>query len=373
MELWNFIRDHPLDWEEKLAAAPYFLEIKHNFNFVLFKYNQFQSDMTNPISQEARGCIFYIKDAISFCVCYPFRKFANWNESYSDTPHLDWRLGIDVQEKIDGSIMKLWCYKGVWYLSTNTVIDAFDKEAGQLGFIFVDFIQKYDTYKNFCNNLNPNYTYIFELVAPWYNRIVVHYPETALYFIGCRNMETLEELNPDEISMPLYIKRPRHFKYNNFNEVLAACHNMGDNEEGYVCVGQKLAHGSFARIKVKGAEYLRLHKLANFTSINNCKIISFWQNDSLDDFVSINPKFKPQIENVLLYINHLIKQSEIAYNCVKDYEENAKEYALHVKTYPHAIQAYLFARKKNNQLNPIEFFKQVKPQLLEDKKCQSMM
>ena len=42
---------------------------------------------------------------------------------------------------------------------------------------------------------DPKCTYMFELVSP-YNRVVIPYEETKLYFLGIRDMEDGKEWNP---------------------------------------------------------------------------------------------------------------------------------------------------------------------------------
>ena len=116
MELLNFLNTHS-DWEQLLAAAPYSLDIKRDGDYVLFSYNQFLSDMSLELVKEARGVIFRKENDRWICVCYPFRKFFNWQESNADA--IDWSKGVDVLEKIDGSLMKLWYDRGEWHLSTN--------------------------------------------------------------------------------------------------------------------------------------------------------------------------------------------------------------------------------------------------------------
>ena len=105
-----------VNWEELLAAEPFNIKIKREDGFVIFNYNQLSSDFNNEIVREARGIIF--REGEWQCpVCHAFDKFGNYGESY--VPNMDWST-IKVSEKIDGSIMKLWCYNGCWNLSTNS-------------------------------------------------------------------------------------------------------------------------------------------------------------------------------------------------------------------------------------------------------------
>ena len=94
------------DWEELLNQEPYCIIIKRKDGFVIFNYRQLDSDFNNEIVRECRGIIF--KEGVwEQPVCHAFDKFGNYGEPY--VPEMDWST-VNVSEKIDGSIMKLWCY-----------------------------------------------------------------------------------------------------------------------------------------------------------------------------------------------------------------------------------------------------------------------
>ena len=78
---------------EEILKKEYGLRIKVEGDYAVFNYN-ITCDFKNPIVQEARGIILDIK---SFeVVCWPFRKFGNYNESYAD--EIDWTTAR-VQER----------------------------------------------------------------------------------------------------------------------------------------------------------------------------------------------------------------------------------------------------------------------------------
>ena len=58
MELLNFLNNNLYNWEEILSRAPYFLKISYDGPYVMLKYQQFASDMSLSICQQARGAIF---------------------------------------------------------------------------------------------------------------------------------------------------------------------------------------------------------------------------------------------------------------------------------------------------------------------------
>ena len=111
----EFLCTHPADWEARLKSPPYLLTIKREGKLAIFNYDltaeekdlsegtTYHCDFRLPEVQEARGII--LDTEYNQVVCWPFRKFANFGESYAD--EIDWSTAR-VEEKLDGSIVKLW-------------------------------------------------------------------------------------------------------------------------------------------------------------------------------------------------------------------------------------------------------------------------
>lgn len=95
----RYISEHT-DWRNRLSTLK--IMIKESGALAILNYDM-ECDFTNPVVQEARGII--INTETLDVVCWPFRKFANYGESYADS--IDWNTAR-VQDKIDGSIVKLW-------------------------------------------------------------------------------------------------------------------------------------------------------------------------------------------------------------------------------------------------------------------------
>lgn len=124
LKLVEFIENNK-DWKELLSANPFCISIQEQDGFILFKYSQVDSDFSNEVVRECRGLILNAKFKP---VCVPFFKFGNYGESYC--PDIDW-TSARVQEKVDGSLIKVWFYDGKWRVSTNGTIDAYKSEIGQ--------------------------------------------------------------------------------------------------------------------------------------------------------------------------------------------------------------------------------------------------
>ena len=182
MYLEKFMNENS-DWQAKLAAAPYFIDIKQDSDYFILKYNMIMSDFSRPEVVEARGSIFRCDaEGHWFCVCHPFDKFFNYGEPHAATPNMNWD-NISVQQKVDGSLVKFWFDKGEWHISTNGTIDAAKAECGSCNYLML--IQHAlecngGSLDEFCDMLDPKYCYMFELTTP-FNRIVVHYKGYHLY------------------------------------------------------------------------------------------------------------------------------------------------------------------------------------------------
>ena len=119
----EFIKNNQ-NWREILSEAQYYITIKDDGDFTLLKYSQIDSDFSKEIVRECRGLII---DKDLKPVCVPFYKFGNYGESYAD--NIDWSTAA-VEEKIDGSLIKVWSYNGKWIVSTNGTIFAHKANIG---------------------------------------------------------------------------------------------------------------------------------------------------------------------------------------------------------------------------------------------------
>lgn len=351
MELLNFINTHN-NWKELLAAKPYCLDIGNDGDYYIFKYNMIESDFSEPIVCEARGCIvrFDTERNEWICVARAFDKFFNYGEKYSAVGDIDWKTAV-VQQKVDGSLIKIWYDRDEWHISTNGTIDAFKASCGDT--TYGDLVSRaIATMPDFWYALDTNYCYIFELTSP-FNHIVIRYEGISIWFLARRNMTTFEE--DSEIPEIENLRRPAVFPHHSLSECVEAAHHMGDDEEGYVVVDT-----FYNRIKVKGDEYLRLHKIRGNGPLTIVRVIEMWQSESLDDFVAYYPEYKEFVDGVIHAINHLIQISDIAFSTVLSYvndnPNNRRTFARYATTYIAPVSSFLFARLDEKVHNAYQYF-----------------
>ena len=62
LKLLDFIKQNKENWKEALQKPPYSLIVKEDDDYILLKYNQLESDLSNSIVQECRGIILRKSD-----------------------------------------------------------------------------------------------------------------------------------------------------------------------------------------------------------------------------------------------------------------------------------------------------------------------
>ena len=133
------------DWETSLWNDHH-IKVHRDGAYAIFNYS-YDSRFSDPLVQESRGIILDTEKME--VVCWPFRKFGNFNEEYADP--IDWDSAC-IQEKIDGSIIKLWYSErqNRWVFATNGTIDAANApiERSPLGHTFLDAIRSAENYSD---------------------------------------------------------------------------------------------------------------------------------------------------------------------------------------------------------------------------------
>ena len=293
LKLLDFIREN-IDWEERLSNAPYHIRMKRSDGYIIFSYG-IEADFCIDVVRECRGIILDEKDGYK-PVCVPFFKFGNYGEPYADD--IDWNTAR-VQEKIDGSLMKVWHHKGVWRVSTNNTINAESARTDNNEDTFLNVFQKAwaRTGKHF-SELTPDYTYMFELVSPQ-TRVVVPYLETKLYHTGTRDNRSLQELNAD-----IGIEKPKEFNISTIETCIEAAKHLDKYHEGFVVVDSR-----WRRVKVKSPLYVAIHHLLNNISSEK-RIIDLIVSGEDMEVVSYFPEYAGMFHSMRERIERFIAHNE---------------------------------------------------------------
>jgi RNA ligase len=185
----------------------------------------------NPATLTCRGLI---TDETGMIVARPFAKFFNLEqmETLPDEP-------FEVYEKLDGSLGILYWVGEEPSIATR---GRFDSRQAQVA---TRLLRDYDL-----SALDRRLTYLFEIIYPE-NRIVVDYgARRELVLLAVIDTATGHEYPLPEAGFPVAQR------YDGVNDLASLQAQSWDNTEGFVV---RFAGGM--RVKVKCAEYVRLHRL----------------------------------------------------------------------------------------------------------------
>lgn len=322
LHLQKFLEEHPDNYEEILTKKPYCLKIKHDGKLVLFKYDQAESDFSEPIVCEARGII--LEEQTWKVVRLAFYKFFNYGEQYA--ADIDWNSSW-ASEKIDGSLISVFWYDGSWRISTSGCINAFDttlntydlegnlqRSALSFGEIF-ERVMPLSAFDEF--NFDKECCYTFELVSPE-TQVIIKYDEPEVFILSIRNMITLQELFLPEEYIPRLLRtklsKPTKWShtsdFSSLEQFKALVENMGDNHEGIV-----VCDANFNRIKMKTTEYLTRHYYkCNGINLDRLANVAIQNEDS--EFLSYFPEYDKSLLKMHAYIDLL---KDIAKECDETY------------------------------------------------------
>lgn len=334
------------NWEEILSSSPYNLIIKRKGQYFLLKYDQLNSDMSNNIVQECRGLI--IKPDLFALTSNPpiqqykivsmrFSKFFNYGQE--EAAKLE--FPCEASEKIDGSLIGVWYDRETgWHVSTSGNIDAEDAP------INVGDINNYRQLFDIAwgdldfNILNPECTYMFELVSP-YTRLIVPYKETRLYLLAIRNNITLEEFQRNSIPVIAEllfgdkITAPKSFICKNIKEIQSSVEKLTENSKNFE--GFVLCDKNFNRVKLKSPTYTNLFFMKGEGIFSDKKILQLILDEQDDDILGHFPEYTEDFNRIrrgfslyITYLKKILKEAEK----FKNY--NRKDFAQWAKTYNHS-------------------------------------
>lgn len=229
----------------------------------------------NSYTALARGLILHPES--NSVVATPFPKF--WNHGELDVPMPD--EDFTVFEKLDGSMGTAFHWNGYWHVATK---GSFYSDQAQ-------WATKWLRSHHKCTNkMQQGYTYLFEIIYPE-NRIVVDYEGRSGLFL----LESYDDkgfslgqdghdahgkgITLDELATYLGVSHALYWNhFEDVDHVKNHFNSLDYNHEGGV-----VRYDSGFRMKIKGEEYLRMHRI-----ISHCSPLNIWSmivaGDDLDEF-----------------------------------------------------------------------------------------
>jgi RNA ligase len=294
-------------------------------------------------------CRGLVTDDMGNIVARPFKKFFN-KEEHKHTP----TYVFDVFAKEDGSLIIAFQYKGSWVIASRGSFTSDQAIAAEKLFYKLEYHEKLD---------NPEYTHLFEYCSDW-NRIVVRYDTERLILLGMVENTTGNELSIDVLRSDFFQKEMGFLdvvkKYDGISDYTTLKGMIGNNEEGFVI---RFSNGD--RMKIKGEEYLRLHKIMTGVSTTSIWDVLSSGGNMEEVLKEVPDEFYDKIKEVVQDL--VLKFESIQKNYLQHYLDitdkivstNKKAFAEEAKKYAHP--EILFAMLSGKDVAPF-IWKIVKPE-----------
>lgn len=297
----------------------------------------------DDVTIQCRGLVTNSKGEI---IARPFKKFFNYEEHKpEDIPNEEY----EVYEKMDGSLGILFNYENEWILATRGSFTSPQSIKGK------ELLEKYNY-----NRLIPGYTYLFEIIYPE-NRIVCKYDFEDLILLGVIETKTGNEINiqfgNDEDIRFKNLVTNLGFKVVTLYKTWGESYDLlkeeiSNDKEGYVI---RFRNGF--RMKIKGQEYVRLHKI--LTNVSNRDIWEYLKdNRPLDELLDKVPdEFYDWVQNEVNKFTSMFQITKtmaefVYYKEIKE-DMTRKEAAEVILKRPKEMQSILFNLLDNKDISEL--------------------
>lgn len=349
MQVIEFIKQNGL----QALTEQFAISVKQTDDLLMLNYNQIDSPKTHPIVQECRSLI--LEAGTLKVVSRSFDRFFNYGEALNVMPEIDWSRAV-AYDKVDGSLIKIYNHKGIWYISTKGMVYG-DSDCMGYGVTFKELVWKAigvendEQFQRKMRNciFDESTTYIFELTSVE-NRVVKRYEGYKLHFLAARLNKNGDYVTALEKKWFCYagsgadfIHYPNEYKFKTPEDCLRTARELKDLDEGYVVYqdGVPIA-------KIKSPAYVAVHHIRG-EGLNPKRIMQLVLVNEQDEYISYFPEdaevFKPYVLAKSLLDHHIVS----VYDAIKDIEDQ-KEFAVKAQSFP--FKAALFqARSKKIDVN----------------------
>lgn len=325
-------------WSKRVKTAD-------GFTYRLFNYSKgcAYERVWNEVTSVSRGLIVCEETGEVIAASMP--KFYNLGETVIPGVVASVRDGdFEALVKLDGSCgigyrldgRYRWATRGSFASSQSAVAQAI-------------WDAKYAQYDELlCGQWN-HLTLVTEIIHPE-TRVVCRYDFEDLVLIAARNRFTGEDLSFADLSaigerlgMPVV----ERIEGADVEALVRRAETLNDNEEGFVF---RWADGY--RLKVKGTEYKRLHRL--LSGITPRELAYAWHDTTIVEILRIMPEeFREETEQLMRQLDantvELARQTEEVYSGAGEMADQ-KAFAAWVKTHNARLTGFLFARRQQEHV-----------------------
>jgi RNA ligase len=335
-------------------------------NLVIFNYTELATyeKRWNKYTMSARGLILDLTEArdngIIYILAKPFEKFPNYGtneiEGYEDD--IDFTKIKTIMEKMDGSLGISYFFNDeIRWATRGSFTSAQAKKATEI------WREKYAVYfENIKDSMYIYfpYTLLVEIIYPE-NRVVVDYNGFEdLVLLGANDIyrDDIEvQFQPSEwsytslqhyatdLDMPI----AKQYEFT-IEQMLEMKKTISANEEGWII---RFENGK--RLKIKGDEYLQVHRVIH--GLSDKAKVQAWAEQRMNEYIMILPEeFRGELEDLSDKLDRL-KDSlytllQVTFEYVDSRSHDKKSFALNVRDMVDAeFHYFMFDAKKKGSIS----------------------
>lgn len=344
------LREHGMSYLEEDPDQLAIKVKKYPEGLMVLNYDQIHSPKCQ-ITGECRGLILSYPDfavvSRSFDRFYNIGEHTNRGFKLQDTD--------EVANKVDGSLIKMYNWRGTWYISTRGTAFA-ASESGDSGSTFRDlFLASLAfPFPGHFEYLDKECTYMFELTTPD-NRVVRTHEEYSFTYLAARNNATGEYVRRAATVRPMGPVWLTGHSFTDVEHCVETAASLPDLEEGYVVYRRGVPV-----CKIKSPIYVAAHRVFSGTMTLK-KMTQLVLLGEVPEFAAYFPKYADILSNYRRALE--VSLQDLDFKFVYDWNVDPwfmdaypnvpialtqKDFALKVKDFPHS--AILFRARKEGIL-----------------------
>lgn len=344
MQVIEYLKKHGIE----ALTAEFAIIVKKVDDLLVLNYNQIESPKTHPIVIECRSLIL---DTDFNIVSRSFDRFFNYGEALNVQKPVDFSKARAF-EKVDGSLIKIYCHKGVWRIATRGTAYA-ESNAGD-GPTFKTLVLKaldYDddaAFQDGCNAfLDPDWTYIHELTS-FENRVVKRYEGYTLHYLAARHNQTGEYGDWYEEKAAEYngARLINFFTFDTVENCVRTARELKNLDEGYV-----IYQDGEPMMKIKSPAYLAVHAIRG-EGLTPKRIAQLVLCNEQEEYLAYFPEDAVHFDKYINAFTMMLADIECKF-MLHFHITDQKEFAMAVKDYPFSAAVF---RARNNNISVITAF-----------------
>lgn len=337
MHVQTYLRTHGI--EKLQSELGIKVKVYENEGLMVLNYSQIDSPKSHPVVVECRGLILDVDFNV---VSRSMDRFFNLGEVPESQAHIDLTKALCF-EKVDGSLIRIYNFKGTWYIATRGMAFA---EATVNGFdvTFKELVLKAlalteQEFQDKCNVFFlPDVTYICEITSTE-NRCVKSYSGYTLWYLTARSNSTYEYLDQSSNASVMGMSFPKVYSFDSMENLKETVNELKNLDEGYV-----LYQDGVPVCKIKSPAYCAVHLLRG-EGLNPKRVCELVLTGEQEEYLAYFPEDRAFIQEYVDKYNSIMQELELAYAAYRTIPDQ-KEFALAIRN----VQgnSVLFTARKMN-------------------------